>query len=97
MNTNLSTQSEQTIDGRPSALAPRGAGSRWAPRLSLRRRAVSRSPARVTQTPRQCRRHTKRRQSSAACRLAQMGPGSNVALSDAALASWHQMWTDARC
>jgi hypothetical protein len=29
--------------------------------------------------------------------LAQMGPGGNVTMSDAALASWRQMWTDAHC
>ena len=29
--------------------------------------------------------------------LAQMGPAANNAMSDAALAAWRQLWTDAHC
>lgn len=29
--------------------------------------------------------------------LAQLGPAANNAMSDAALASWRQQWTEARC
>ena len=96
MNTNPTTQSEQQSTGGPArrhrlVLIALGAGVVIASAGGI---AVARGgdadqaivpAARQTAPDLTC------------VQLAQMGPGGNVTFSDAALASWRQMWIDAHC